>query len=112
MFIIFHFTEKITLNTAVVKAGSAIFDGTNHTLTQFLATLFKGNAIDYYNISFSGAVGAYSIVNTPSDLTWQHNVTSFNVTAYNCIGQSESVTVYISHGMLQCEELYFRFLIV
>lgn len=92
-----------------------MFEGTHHNLTQFLATLFKGNAIDYYNISFSIAVGEYSIVNTPSDLTWQHNTTYFNVTAHNCIGQSDSVTVYISNGMLKCEEtciLCLRFLII
>ena len=71
-------------------------------LIQFFATLFNGTAIDYYNISFSDAEETYSIVNTSDDLsipTWLQNVTKLNVTAHNCAGQSDPVTVYISHGM-------------
>ena len=69
-------------------------------LMQFLATLFKGSFIDYYNISFSGSDEV--ILNTsesPAHLPWLHNITSFNVTAHNCAGQSTPVVFYISHGM-------------
>ena len=67
-----------------------------------IANLFKGTAIDYYTISFSGTEETYSIVNTSENLstpTWIHNVTKLNVTAHNCAGESDPVIVYIFHGM-------------
>lgn len=91
-----------------------MFQGSHKNMTQFLETLFNGSVIDYYNISFIGAEETYSIVNTSSDLTWLQNVTSFNVTAHNCVGQSASVNVvvYISHGMCMYESFCGHSLII
>ena len=85
-------------------SGSATFKGSYHNLIQFLPTIFEGTAIDYYTISFSGPEfkETYSIVNTSGNLsipTWLHNATKLNVTAHNCAGQSDPVTLYIFHGV-------------
>ena len=85
-------------------AKSAMFKSSYSSvqLIQFFATLFNGSAIDYYNISFSGGEETYSIVNTSENLSipmWLQNVTKLNVTAHNCAGQSDPVTIYLSHGM-------------
>ena len=95
----FPIIEKPSPTTTLVKAGSGMLKSNYHNL---IATLFNGTAIDYYNISFSGAEETYSILNTSGNLstpTWLHNVTKFNVTAHNCAGQSDPVIVYIFHGM-------------
>ena len=64
-----------------------------------IANLFKGTAIDYYTISFDGTEEIYYTSENLPTPTWIHNVTKLNVTAHNCAGQSDPVTVYISHGM-------------
>ena len=64
-----------------------------------IANLFKGTAIDYYTVSFSGTEETFNTSENLSTPTWIHNVTELNVTAHNCAGQSDPVIVYISHGM-------------
>ena len=74
----------------------------------FLTRLFKGGLIDYYNISFSGSEVILNTSESPTHLPWLHGITSFNVTAYNCAGESAPVTVYTSHheGMTVISILY------
>ena len=87
-----------------VAIGAIIFQEDYTIVIHYLATLFNdgGAPIDYYNISFNNSEDTSVILSTSeatSTVTLPHNVTTFNVTAYNCIGPSDPVTVYTYQGI-------------
>ena len=92
-----------TVNKAKTRAD--IFKENLTTAIQFLETLFSdgGDPIDYYIISFNDSEATsfrWNISGETSNATLlPYSISVFNVTAHNCAGPSDAVTVQTYQGM-------------